>query len=163
MKTKSILKLYFILTISSIFLLSSNLSLAQDRNIYEISDNPNQSDRADFYELAFNLKTTVYFKNNAVKSQYGEGDVVKVTLEDSNSFNILIQNQAQYSKAEIITVNVNDISELSKRIDLTALTQMTQLKYVFIKCMFKSQTQDIKDFIKVNTGIRVFFNAQNPS
>lgn len=163
MKSISTLKVSLILIISCIYLLSTNLVVAQDKNIYEISENTSSNDRKDFYSLAFNLKTTVYLKNNTVINTYGNGAVLKVNMEDTNSYNVLITNQNDYDQAELITIKVDDISKLSNSIDLTTLTETNNLKYVFIKCSFKCQHQDIENFIKVNPNIRVFYNAQNPS
>ena len=110
MKSISTLKVSLILIISCIYLLSTNLVVAQDKNIYEISENTSSNDRKDFYSLAFNLKTTVYLKNNTVINTYGNGAVLKVNMEDTNSYNVLITNQNDYDQAELITIKVDDIS-----------------------------------------------------
>ncbi len=138
--------------------------MGQDRDIFEISDNSgfDQNDREDFYDLAFNLKTTVYLKGNKVENKYGEGDVVKISLEDINSTDILVLNQMEYKSAELITIKIKNVNELSSKIDLTELSEMTNLKFIFIKCLFKTSSQQIESFISANPNVRIFYFAQNP-
>lgn len=165
MKNKPLIKTTFILVLLCLCILIPDLTHAQDKGIYEISNTTNLSskDRKDFYDLAFNLKTTLYLKNNKIQSTYGDGSVVKITIQDTKSFAFLEVNQNQYKQAEIITIKVNSINELSNTIDLTTLTAINNLKYVFIKCAFNCQLKDIENFIEANPNIRVFYNAENPS
>ena len=165
MKNRQALKTSLILVISCICILLPNFVNAQDRDIYEISENTslNINDRQDFYNLAFNLKTTVYLKDNSVQNTYGNGSIIKVTMQDTESFDFLKTNQSQYNQAELITIHVNTINELSKNIDLTSLSEMNGLKYIFIECLFKCQLQDVQNFVKANPNVRVFYVAQKPS
>ena len=163
MENKPTFKLSLILVMSCLYFLSTNLLVAQDKNIFEISENTSSNDRTDFYNLAFNLNTTAYLKDNTVINKYGDGSVLKISMEDTKSFEVLITNQKDYNQAELIIIKVDEISKLSNSIDLTTLTETNNLKYVFIKCSFKCQLQDIQNFIKVNPNIRVFYSAQNPS
>lgn len=160
-------------SIALICLISLTELTAQDNGIYEISKNNYSSkvsntkgvsnERQLFYELAFNLKTTAYLENNSVKNIYGEGSVQKITLEDTKSFDILKNNATNYKDAELLIINVSSMQELKNSIDLTSVTELSNLKYVFIKCIFKCQIGDIENYIKVNPDIRVFYNAENPS
>ena len=165
MKNRQTLKTSLILVISCLCILLPDFVNAQDRDIYEISESTslNINDRQDFYNLAFNLKTTVYIKDNSVQNTYGNGSIIKVTMQDTESFDLLKSNQSQYKQTELITIQANTINELSKNIDLTTLSEMKNLKYIFIKCSFKCQLPDIQNFIKANSNIRVFYYAQNPS
>jgi len=165
MKNRQTLKTSLILVISCICILLPDFVNAQDRDIYEISENTslNINDRQDFYNLAFNLKTTVYLKDNSVQNTYGNGSIIKVTMQDTESFDFLKTNQSQYNQAELITIHVNTINELSKNIDLTSLSEMNGLKYIFIECLFKCQLQDVQNFVKANPNVRVFYVAQKPS
>lgn len=165
MKNRQTLKTSLILVISCLCILLPNFVSSQDRNIFEISENTslNIDDRQDFYNLAFNLNTTVYLKGNSVQNTYGNGSIIKVTMQDTESFDLLKTNQSQYNQAELITIHVNTINELSKNIDLTSLTEMDGLKYIFIECLFKCQLQDVQNFVKANPNVRVFYIAQKPS
>lgn len=165
MKNRQTLKTSLILVISCLCILLPDFVNAQDRNIFEISGNTslNIDDRQDFYNLAFNLNTTVYLKDNSVQNTYGNGSIIKVTMQDTESFDLLKTNQSQYNQAELITIHVNNFNELNKNIDLTSLTEMKGLKYIFIECLFKCQLQDVQNFVKANPNVRVFYIAQKPS
>ncbi|WP_136480997.1 hypothetical protein [Cognatitamlana onchidii] len=163
MKNKLTFKTSVVFLIFSISLLSSNLINSQDRNIFELTTQSNNRDRSDFYDLAFNLKPTAYFKDNAFRNQYGEGSILKITFEDTNSFDALANNQGNYDSAELIIIKVNNLSELNQTVDLMSLTSLNKLKYIFIKCFFKTNKQQVENFISANPNIRVFYFAQNPS
>lgn len=173
MKNNSTLKFCTGLFLVFIFLFSIEGLTAQEKGIYEISSNTlttktasnksSSNDRQNFYNLAFNLKTTVYLENNLEKNLYGKGAISKITMSDTNSFEFLKNNENKYKSAELISIKVSSIDELNNPIDLTMLTEMTNLKYVYIKCSFKCQKHDIENFVKVNPSVRVFYNAEKPS
>jgi hypothetical protein len=147
--------------------------VAQEKNIYEISEKNHSvkavsikkksKDREAFYNLAFNLKTTAYLENNSEKNLYGKGSIAKISMNDTKSFEFLKSNENKYKSAELIIIKVNSVNELNNSFDLTGLTKMTSLKYVYIKCSFKCKKQDIENFVKVNPSVRVFYNAEKPS
>ena len=173
MKNNSTLKFCTSLFVVFIYFLSIGDIGAQEKNIYEISANKlkvkkanhkkHTTDRQDFYNLAFNLGTSVYLENNSEKSIYGKGVISKVNMLDTNSFELLKSNENKYKSTEIIIITVSSINELNNSFDLTGLTEMIHLKYVYIKCSFKCQKHDIENFIKVNPSVRVFYNAEKPS
>jgi hypothetical protein len=165
MKNKSTLKLSVLLIVFCLCIVFPNLVNAQDKNIFEISENTSlhSNDRQEFYNLAFNLNTTIYLKDNMVKNTYGDDSFIRITMKDTESFDIIKNNQNQYKQIEIITIQVKSLNELSKTVDLTTLTEMDSLKYIFIKCYFKCQNNDIKNFIKTNPNVRIFYSAQMPS
>ena len=173
MKNKSTLKFCTYLFVVFIYFLSIERTVAQEKNIFEISSKTeklkkanNKKDsksRTEFYNLAFNLGTTAYLENNFEKNLYGKGLISKITMIDTNSFEFLKSNENKYKSAEIIIIEVNSINELKKSFDLTGLTEMNHLKYVFIKCSFKCEKHNIENFVKVNPSVRVFYNAEKPS
>jgi hypothetical protein len=173
MKNNSTFKFCIGLFIFFICFISAESITAQEKNIFEISKNTHTAktvkskkttnDRQDFYKLAFNLATTVYIENNLEKSLYVKGPISKINMNDTSSFEFLKNNESNYKTAEIIIIKVNSINELNNSYDLTGLTEMTDLKYVYIKCSFKCQKHDIENFVKVNPYVRVFYNAEKPS
>ena len=173
MKNKSTLKFCTCLFVVFIYFLSIESAVSQEKNIFEISsktekqkkpnNKKNSKSRTEFYNLALNLGTAVYIENNLEKNVYGKGLISKVTMIDTKSFEFLKSYENKYKSAKIIIVEVNSINELKKSFDLTALTEMSHLKYVFIKCSFKCQKKDIENFVKVNPSVRVFYNAEKPS
>jgi hypothetical protein len=173
MKNNSTFKFCIGLLIFFICFISAENITAQEKNIYEISINPisekklkskkSSNDRQDFYNLAFNLATTVYIENNLEKNLYGKGAILKINMLDTSSFEFLKKNDSNYKTAELLIINVNSIAELNNSFDLTELTKLNHLKYVYIKCSFKCQKHDIENFVKVNPSVRVFYNAEKPS
>lgn len=176
MKNKLTLSFSTFTMICCFFLLVVNTSYAQEHGIYEITDNSTEkslaknvskskpsNDRGDFYNLTHKLQPTIYLQDNKVKKVYGKSDIKKVTLEDIKSLNLLKNNDSRYNTADLLTIKLTSKTELSRQIDLTKLSGFSNLKYVFIKCMFKCNAEDIQKVVKVNSNIRLFYISANPS
>jgi len=176
MKNKSTSRFLLAAIVCFIFFMSIENLIAQEKGIYEIfnktrltnkiSKSSSKSvldDRQSFYKLAFNLNTTLYLKNNQVLNSYGEGPIKKITISDLKSFDILKNNAKNYQTVELITINVKSKSELNGTIDLTGVTEMTSLKYVFIRCSFKCRTTEVENLIKASPNVRVFYYSGKPS
>lgn len=144
---------------------------AQENNIFEINDsnslskstNKKDNDRDEFYKLAFNMHTTAYLKDNTIKTIYGDGAIKKVTIQDLNSFNILTSNTSKFKDVVLINIFIKSLNELNNHKDISNLTELQKLKYVFIRCSFECNKEDIQNFIKTNPNVRVFYNADKPS
>ena len=173
MKKNTTLSLKIFLLIFSASLFFSNNLIAQEEGIYEITNNDtfknvtkskgiSNTDREGFYELAFKMHPTHYFKNSSLKSIYNTSDPVKLTFEDTKSFNLL-KNNAKLNEVELITIMLNNSNDLNDSIDLIGNIELNKLKYVLIKCDFKCSETQIKTFIKANSKIRIFYSTQDPS
>lgn len=152
-----------------LFILPVNNVSAQENGIYELKKNTTfykasakkSKDRQEFYKLSQRLHTTAYISNNSVRNTYGEGKVQKITFSDSKSFGLL--NSNNYGDVELITVTLNNPSDLNNKLDLTSNNNLGKLKYVFIKCYFKCTTSQIENFITSDSNIRVFYRTESPS
>ena len=169
MKNYSALPYYSLLLIFCISLLSINKLSAQENNIYEVQQNEvakstskNDNNRKRFYDLTFNLHTTLYIENNKVKVTYGSGEPIKLTFADSKSFNWL-KNNSKTNTIELITITLNNRNDLNNLLDLSNNNDFKSLKYVYVKCNFDCSEKDIEKFIKVNHNVRVFYSNQTPS
>lgn len=173
MKKNTTLSLYIFLLIFSTSLFFGNCLIAQEEEIYEVTNNDSfknvsksksmsNTDREGFYELAFKMHPTHYFKNNSLKSVYNTANPAKLTFEDTKSFN-LIKNNSKFNEVELITIMLNSSNDLNNSIDLSENTELNKLKYVFIKCNFKCSEDNIKKFVNVNSKIRIFYSSQDPS
>ena len=109
------------------FAILSTLS-AQEYGIYEIEKNSKGKDkdkngksgnRTNFYNLALNLQPTHYIENNSIKKTYNAGDPIKVTIEDSKSYNYMKNNKSKYPNVEIIIISLEQPSDINKSIDLS--------------------------------------------
>jgi hypothetical protein len=109
MKNNIKLSLYSLLLIffsSSVF--------AQENNIYELNatnelskenstsnksfKNQNNSNRENFYDLAFKLHPTTYITNNVAKKNSGNGNYIsKLIFNDTKSFNLLKEANSDLS------------------------------------------------------------------
>ena len=173
MKKNTTLSLYIFLLIFFTTLFFGNPLIAQEEGIYEITNNDtfkndaksksiSNTGRENFYELAFKMHPTHYFKNSSLKSVYNSGDPVKLTFEDTKSFNLL-KNNAKLNEVELITIMLNNSNDVNDSIDLSGSMELKKLKYVFIKCNFKCSEDQIKKFVKTNSGTRIFYSSQDPS
>jgi hypothetical protein len=152
-------------------LLSSSQLYAQEYGIYEITkgkkdkDNKGKSgNRDNFYDLALKLQPTHYIENNSIKKSYNAGDPIKVTIEDSKSYNYMKNKNSKYPNVEIIIISLekpNDIK--TSTIDLSNDKEYKKLKYVYIKCNSNCSEKDVKDFIKVNNNVRIFYSKEKQS
>lgn len=175
---KSTLPFFTFLAVFNIFLFTT-LSHAQDQEeygIYESIDNnylgkQNSSksnkkstinSRNDFYNLSQNLHSTYYFENGTLNAKYGNGLPTKLTFEDLSSFNSLNNNDLNYANVELITIKLNDEKDLNTNIDLSSLVTLTNLKYVYIKCLFTIDSKQIKKLVK-KSNVRVFYTSLRPS
>lgn len=171
MKNNSTFPFYSLLLIFCISMLSFYKLAAQEHNIFEIQPDNNltksiskkDNNRKRFYDLAFNLHSTHYIENNALKSTYDSGNPIKMTFEDSKSFNWLKNKNAKKDSLELITITLNDSNDLNNKLDLSDKNDFKNLKYVFIKCNFNCSNNDIENFIKVKNGVRIFYTIQKPS
>lgn len=173
MKNKPALTFYTFLLACLVSILSIGNATAQENGIFELTDDDDLSkvkikkykekNRGKFYNLTQKLHTTAYISNNNVNKVYGEGAVKKITFKDSKSFGLL--NDNKYDNVELITIKVNNISDLNNKLDLTANNNLGSLKYIFIRCSFKCKKQQIKKFIKANrnSNIRIFYRTETPS
>jgi len=147
---------------------------AQENAIYEVSDGSSmskssskkvtQNDRADFYELAFKLHATTYVENNIIKkSSNSEASVSKLTFKDAKSFNVLNQSIKDFNDVELITIILKNENDLNNKLELTQDNGFGNLKYIYIKCYFKCNEQQIRGFVTSDASIRVFYKTETPS
>jgi hypothetical protein len=174
MKYRSTLKFRVSLLVLFLCFFSSYNILAQENGIYELdnqitnnqkNDKTKKDNRANFYDLALNMHPTHYRKDKKLKEVYGNGFAKKITFEDLISAKFINEDlSTDYSNVELITIKLLNVSDLNNTIDLTNQNQkLKKLKYVFIKCNFDCNNEQIKKFIKVNPNIRVFYKTDKAS
>ena len=147
---------------------------AQENAIYEVSDGSSmskssskkvtQNDRADFYELALNLQPTLYVENNSFKKNNNTVSITsKLTFNDAKSFSVLKQSGKDFSEVELITIVLQNESDLNNKITVTQANGFGNLKYIYIKCYFKCTEQQIRSFVTSDVAIRIFYKSETPS
>lgn len=156
--------------------LFTNESAAQENGIYELnasnqfsrtsaSKSKSSSNRTEFYNLSQKLHPTAYLGKNKLKSTYGKGDIVKLSLDDVASLNLVKQNKTNYTNVELITVTLKSLSDLNAPINLSNNNEFAKLKYLYVRCLFDCNNEQIKNFVKnlSNNNIRVFYTTVRPS
>lgn len=122
-------------------------------------------DLKSFYELDYNLKPTIYIQNNTIVNA-PDGEVpVKVKMEDTNSFNVLMSNNSIFNKVELITIYVDSPSQLMSSLNVSTLQGFNNLKYIYVQCnQFNSSVSQMQNFVtNVESNITVYFMTINPS
>ena len=160
----------------AVVLLSNHESNAQEHGIYELnassqfsrasaSKSKTSDTRTEFYNLSQKLHSTAYLANNKLKNTYGDGDVVKLTLDDVASLNLVKQDTGNYENVELITITLNSIADLITPINLSSESGLSKLKYLYIRCHFDCNNEQIKGFVKniSNSNVRVFYTSVRPS
>lgn len=174
MKNNSTLNIYSSLVALLLLLFFTGNMFSQENNIYEIENNTvgkkftskNESinNRDEFYDLTFKMYSTYYFQNKELKSKYGKGTPLKLTFRDLESVESLYDNTQDYSEVQLITIDLLNTNDLNSVIDLTYNNQPFQnLKYIFLRCNFNCNEQQINKFIKVNSDVRIFFTTEKGS
>ena len=166
MNIKSISMFRTITSACLLLMLSITQINAQEKGIYEIVNDDNSylevnKGRSEFYNLAQKRHTTAYIKNNTKLKVSGEGVTKKIIFIDTNSFNVL--NENNYTDVELITIKINSVGGLNKLLDLTLNENLSSLKYIYIRCDFKCTQEQIENFIKAKSNIRIFYRVELPS
>jgi len=84
--------------------------------------------------LAFKINPIIYFKNGNT-TLIGESSPVVIDTDVASIFKLYEENSL-YRTVEIITIRVENESELSAIIDLTNINGFRDLKYVYFLCTF---------------------------
>lgn len=164
MKNYSTSKLCAFIFICCFIVFNTNKTFSQEQNIYELTST-NNNDRKEFNNLSKKLHSTYYYKANKLVNKYGNSDPVRITLNDGNSLDILKLDNPKYKKVELITIKLKSASDLNKSLELIDNEIFSELKFIYIKCLFNCNSNQIKEFTKkMNTSeVRIFYTIVKPS
>lgn len=161
-----------------LFFISINLSFSQEQEVYELTvnnldnknskqaKNNNENNRSEFYSLSQELHTVEYYHKNKLSNKFGNETLVKINIEDIQSLNVLFQNDSKFKEVKLVTIVLNSQNDFNTLLDLSEIKDFFKLKYLYIKCMFNCNEQDIKKFIKTsnsNNKVRIFYTIVSPS
>ena len=155
-------------SIALICLISLPELTAQDIGIYEVSNKQGKNDnvkgnnnRNRFYDLVLNLQPTHYINDNKLKTTYDSADnPIKMTFEDSKSFEWLKNENSKKDNLELLVINLINSNDLNNTIDISKDKNFKNLKYVFIRCNFKCSENDILQFIQTDSKVRIFYSNE---
>jgi len=112
--------------------------------------------------LISDLQPTVYISNEEIKN-FGETAPICADLKAS-AVARLSETNPLYRSVELITIRIEQSTDLSASIDLFTLSGFTNLKYIQILCSITCTPTQIANMIKGNnSGIKVFYLVSIPS
>lgn len=149
-------------------------TVAQGNNdVYRIYDeNSTQKGSIASKSIAGNIPSklldgsnpTVYIQNNSVLNQTGFSSPLVLKLEDTNSYGFLNQNHELFKEVQVITLEINNQSELIQKFDADKIKGFNKLKYIYVKCQFECSEKAIRDFvINADPEIIIYYKVVNPS
>lgn len=98
-------------------------------------------------DLLYDLKPSVFIKNNGILNVEGYEPVVLIFL-DAQSFNFVSNRNPLYNKVEMITINLKSENDLANAFDVSSIRGFSHLKYIHLKCEFSITENQIRSFLK---------------
>lgn len=116
------------------------------------------------YDLLYDLKSTVYIKNNGILNIERVGAPVVLKFLDTESFNFVSTRNSLYNKIELITINLNSENDLRNPFDVDAIRGFSHLKYIYLKCEFPISDNQIRSFLQnADPEITFFYSSYKRS
>jgi hypothetical protein len=118
----------------------------------------NDPDRTRLKDLVYEVQSSVYFYDNVIKS-YG---TVPVNLYTNfNGFIRLPQANFQKATIELITVRIDEPSQIIGVLNLNTLSSFTKLRYVYILTAFPYTLPQISQVVtSAGTNFIVVFKSE---
>lgn len=105
--------------------------------------------------LLNDVQQTVYFYSGKVESY---GDKPNSLFTNTKSLNAIASSNINIERIEIVTIKIDDITDLNVPIDLSALSKFSKLNYVYILSNISSpETSLIKLIKNINPRYTVFY------
>ena len=126
------------------------------------SDNPTYKGYGNnLLSLIKELKPTIYFKNGSVKT-YGENP--SVLRSDVASLKLAANSKSSMKDVEIVIINVDNRKDLEAPIDLSFVTNLKKVRYVYLLLSFNESATTLSNWIRnVNQEIVVLYTIDNRS
>ncbi|WP_143094940.1 hypothetical protein [Bizionia echini] len=174
MKNRMNATLTSIILVCTLLVVFTGSSFAQENPIYQLSDH-SESNRQSMSrstnavisypeDLLYDLEPSIYIKNNQIV-EVTEGQAPKVLkLKDVNSFNILSSNNDLFKRVEMITINIQSASDLTRPFNVDNIRGFGSLKYIYLKCESAVSEIQIRNFIQqADSEISIFYKIFNRS
>lgn len=126
------------------------------------SDTPTDKDaHNNLFSLIKDLKPTIYLKNGAVKT-YGENP--SVLRSDVASLKLASNSKSSMKDVEIVIINVDNPKDLETPIDLSFVTNLKKVRYVYLLLSFNESATTLSNWItNVNQEAVVLYTIDNRS
>src|SRR5690606_23049490 len=142
----------FLTVIVMVLVLVSVSGYSQNNPVFRIYENSSQqslksSSKQNFpEELLHGNNPTIYMANGDMTTITGPTKPL-VLRADQTSLTALCTRDQLYSKVELITIKLNNITELNTPFDVGNIRGFSSLKYIYINCAFECTDQQISNFI----------------
>ncbi|AHW62062.1 hypothetical protein SAMN05444285_1722 [Draconibacterium orientale] len=151
-----------------LILFTFSISLAQNSNIFQVSDNRSEVisvlstdsniDVEHFMRLRYDLQPTIFIENNSIANISEEGISV-VRLDDMSSNEILKNDIPGFHTSELLFISIKKASDLQQQIDVQTLTNFDRLKYIFILSYISVSDEDIHNLlINADASISIIYS-----
>lgn len=107
-------------------------------------NNSKGSDQLRLNDLVYEVQSSVYFENNEAKT-YGASPINLYT--DINGFLQLPKANFEKATIELITIRIDNSSQITNTLNLASLTGFPKLKYVYILATFPYTLQQISKVV----------------
>lgn len=136
-----------------LFFLITTISFAQSENVdsylANLENSRQDSKLTHLKHLLYDLQSAVYSSSVEIKVY---GDQPTALFTDINSIYSLNTSVSSKSTIEIVTIKIEKLADLSRSIDLNALSDFENLKYIFISSAIETSPSVINNLIKNDTS-----------
>lgn len=131
------------------------------KSIIDSNKSTAKDDHDNLLSLVKDLKPTIYLKNGLVKT-YGENP--SVLRSDVTSLKLASNNKSSMKDVEIIIVNVDSSKDIQAPIDLSFVTNLKKVRYVYLLLSFDESASTLSNWIKnLNQDTVVLYTIDNRS
>lgn len=141
--------------------------IGNNNNNIEISSRLNSNEKNSnkrFFDIAYNNFSTIYVEDGIISKVSEEGNPIKLKSRDLQLHSLLNSSNNLFESIELIIVDLEKQTDLSKSINVSNLTEFKNLKYIFVKCYFECSADQIRRLIlNSNPEITVYYILANQS
>jgi hypothetical protein len=123
----------------------SSQSIPSDSYIQNLKASGQNVSATELEHLLYDLQSAVYFFSGEIKT-YGEKPTSFFT--EINSISTIGSSATLKNDIEIVTIEINSISDLSKTIDLSQFSGFNKLKYIYILSNIQTNEMNINQLIR---------------
>lgn len=155
------------------FVLFTNYGYTQESTFYKLPNNETELksllsensniDSGKVFDLIHKLPPMIYVEDNKIQ-MVTETNPTVLVLMNVQSFDFLHTKNLLYNKVEMITIHINQLSDLSIKMDFSKINGFDELKYIYIQCIVECTENQIKSMI-VNSNPKniVLFKVITPA
>lgn len=130
-------------------------------SVVKLDDYLNKGNHNNLLSLIKDLKPAIYLKNGSVKT-YGENP--SVLRSDVASLKLAANSKSSMKDVEIVIINVDNPKDLEAPIDLSFVTNLKKVRYVYLLLSFDVSSTTLSNWIgNVKQETVVLYTIDNRS